>query len=384
MKKYNFYPHSGSGNHGCEAIVRSTINLFPHNDITVFTNHPEEDLKYMPDCAGTFKVATSEIKRYSIRHLSSLMKKYLLLQKNAFDKETFCPLLQSCEKDSLFFSVGGDLYCYETPDYIYRTNRYIREKGCKTILWGCSVDASYIDDAMEMDLKQYDLICARESITYDALKKINPHTILTIDPAFTLKMTEAELPSKHYVGINLSPMIMEREMISGITLKNYCCLVDYILKNTTYDVALIPHVVWDVTDDRKALAQLYECYRGEERVIQVSDHNCMEQKYIISHCDVFVGARTHATIAAYSTCVPTLVVGYSVKARGIAKDLFDDIKHYVLPVQSLKEPEDLSAAFAWINDHKDDIRMHLERVMPEYKKRMQVAIEAVHKLEGPK
>ena len=44
MKKFNFYPHSGSGNHGCEAIIRSTVDLFPQNDIVVFTNHPEEAL----------------------------------------------------------------------------------------------------------------------------------------------------------------------------------------------------------------------------------------------------------------------------------------------------------------------------------------------------
>ena len=50
---------------------------------------------------------------------------------------------------------------------------------------------------------------------------------------------------------------------------------------------------------------------------------------------MFIGARTHATIAAYSSCVPTLVVGYSIKARGIAKDLFGTDEGYVLPVQAL-------------------------------------------------
>ena len=50
--------------------------------------------------------------------------------------------------------------------------------------------------------------------------------------------------------------------------------------------------------------------------------NCRQQKYIISQCAYFIGASTPSTIAAYSTGVPTLVVGYSVKAKGIAKDLF--------------------------------------------------------------
>ncbi|MFR4670990.1 MAG: hypothetical protein ACLT69_14285 [Intestinibacter bartlettii] len=55
-------------------------------------------------------------------------------------------------------------------------------------------------------------------------------------------------------------------------------------------------------------------------------------KGYISRCRLY-RARTHATIAAYSTCVPTLVIGYSVKAKGIAKDIFGTYENYVLPVQ---------------------------------------------------
>ena len=69
----------------------------------------------------------------------------------------------------------------------------------------------------------------------------------------------------------------------------------------------------------------------------------MELKGYIARCRFFVGARTHATIAAYSSCVPTLVLGYSVKSRGIARDLFGNEENYVLPVQSLQEPDELTS-----------------------------------------
>ena len=42
--KYVMYPHGGSGNHGCEAIVRSTAKLLG-NDLTLFTSNIEEDRK---------------------------------------------------------------------------------------------------------------------------------------------------------------------------------------------------------------------------------------------------------------------------------------------------------------------------------------------------
>ena len=75
-------------------------------------------------------------------------------------------------------------------------------------------------------------------------------------------------------------------------------------------------------NDLEVLAQLYDEFKDNDRIMLIGDHNCMELKGYIARCRFFVGARTHATIAAYSSCVPTLVLGYSVKSRGIARDLF--------------------------------------------------------------
>ena len=99
----------------------------------------------------------------------------------------------------------------------------------------------------------------------------------------------------------------------------------------------------------------------------------MELKGYIAACDLFIGARTHATIAAYSSHVPTLVVGYSVKARGIAQDLFGTFENYVLPVQELEEKEDLSKAFRWLEQNQTQIHDHLIHTMPDYKKKAESA-----------
>lgn len=96
----------------------------------------------------------------------------------------------------------------------------------------------------------------------------------------------------------------------------------------------------------------------------------MEIKGVIARCRFLVCARTHASIAAYSSCVPTLVVGYSVKARGIAQDLFQTDQNYVIPVQSFKEKTDLSNAFIWLLSHEDKIRSHLTNIMPNYQSRI--------------
>ena len=149
-------------------------------------------------------------------------------------------------------------------------------------------------------------------------------------------------------------------------LDSFVHLIRYILKNTDCSVALIPHVVWHDNDDRTVLKQLYEAVHCPERVVLIEDHNCMQLKGFISRCRFFVGARTHATIAAYSTLVPTLALGYSVKSRGIATDLFGTDDHYVLPVQQLCTADTLTESFRWMMNQEQAIRSHLEAAMPGY------------------
>ena len=46
-----------------------------------------------------------------------------------------------------------------------------------------------------------------------------------------------------------------------------------------------------------------------------------ERKSVIGGARLCVASRTHACVAAYSSCVPALAIGYSVKSAGIAADL---------------------------------------------------------------
>ena len=200
-----------------------------------------------------------------------------------------------------------------------------------------------------------------------------PQILCYPDPAFTLQKRELPLPEGfaegNTVGINVSPMIQDNEKESGITMECYEALIQYIIENTGFQIALIPHVVWARNDDRKPIHTLFEKFKDTGRVVEIGDGTCEELKGYISRCRLFVGARTHATIAAYSSCVPTLVVGYSVKARGIARDLFGQEEHYVLPVQSLRDRDDLVKEFQWLSSQEKEIREKLEKKMPDYRNR---------------
>lgn len=282
-------------------------------------------------------------------------------------------------------SIGGDTYCYDFTERLAMHHKMWRLSGAKTVYWGCSIEPELLHNpAIAEDIRRYDLITARETISYEALRKVNPNTILVADSAFLLNTDGVCMPATtkdtEYVGINASPLIEEKELTPGIARENYYRLIEKILKDTDMSVLLIPHVVWEAVDDRQVLRGLYEKYADSGRVYMVEDCSCEQLKGYISRCRIFVGARTHATIAAYSSGVPTLAVGYSVKARGIAQDLFGTTENFVLPVQKLQTCNDLTRSFEWLLMHEREIREKLLTIVPIMKNRVLAGAEAVSKL----
>ena len=379
------YMHAGSGNHGCEAIVNSVCHMVKEK-VTLLSYYGEEDEKYS---LKNLCDIVSE-RRFEEHRLAHVL--YYGYRKITGDKESFIRYrygdVMKGKAAPLAISIGGDNYCYDNMLSDLRlANSAFNGKGTKTVLLGCSIEPELLKrEDILADLMRYHTIIARESITYEALKdmvkeqaggiggrKGTPQILCYPDPAFTLQKKEVPLPEGfaegNTVGINVSPMIQDNEKESGITMECYEALIRYIIDNTDFQIALIPHVVWARNDDRKPIHTLYEKFKDTGRVVEIGDGTCEELKGYISRCRLFVGARTHATIAAYSSCVPTLVVGYSVKARGIARDLLGQEEHYVLPVQSLRDRDDLVKEFQWLSSREKEIREKLEKKMPDYRNR---------------
>ena len=151
-----------------------------------------------------------------------------------------------------------------------------------------------------------------------------------------------------------------------MVLENIERLIEHILRGSDMRVALIPHVVRPNEDDRKPLGSLYERFKDSGRVIMVSDRPAEELKDIIARCRFMVAARTHACIAAYSSMVPTLALGYSVKSRGIARDVMPEGQEFVVPVNSLGNSTDLCDAFSELLRKESMIKSHLDSFIPDY------------------
>ena len=372
MSRFVLYYHGGSKNHGCEAIVRSTQKVLDYKNTVLFSSAVEEDALYG---LNNIVALQEDINRGGEL---GLMDKFIvsICHKIRHDDYLFYTFghkefFRQIQKGDICLSIGGDNYCYMGQDILGYYNKKLHSLGSKTVLWGCSVDAKMVNESIKQDLASYDLIVARESISYAFLKAINPNTILCCDPAFQLEKKQTDLPEGFIegktIGLNVSPLA-GRYGIAYLINQNVLCFIKYLIQNTDLQIALIPHVVKSGDDDRTVLQAYYDSAEDKSRLVLVDDMNCEQLKWIISKCECFIGARTHATIAAYSSCVPTLVMGYSVKSKGIAKDIFGTNQNYVIHVQSLCMESDLTDAFRWIWNNSEQIRTHLHDIMPDYSK----------------
>ena len=380
--------HAGSKNHGCEAIVNSLCRMIQEKAVLVSYRGKEDEIYSLGALCQIRQEKKAEEKK--LFHILNYLYRKLTGDEESVIRYRYGEIFKE-KKQPLAISIGGDNYCYDNMLKDLRlANGAFNRKGTKTILLGCSIEPELLENRQIVeDLAKYHTIIARESITYEALQSTfqgreAPRLHCYPDPAFTLPKKELPLPEGfvegNTVGVNVSPMIQEEEGIPGITMENYCNMIQFMIDHTDLQVALIPHVVWDQNDDRKPIHALYEKFQGTGRVVEIGDGSCEELKGYIGRCRLFVGARTHATIAAYSSLVPTLVVGYSVKARGIARDLFGTEGNYVLPVQSLAGPEDLKNGFQWLLDQENQIREHLNKVMPGYQDRARLTGKEVDRL----
>ena len=94
-----------------------------------------------------------------------------------------------------------------------------------------------------------------------------------------------------------------------------------------------------------------------------------------------VAARTHASIAAYSSAVPTLVMGYSIKSKGIALDLFGTTDNYVISDTDIASEDDMVRNFKWLLQNENMIRNHLRDFIPQYIERILLIPEWIKAVE---
>ncbi|HIH61187.1 MAG TPA: hypothetical protein HA298_00640 [Methanobacteriales archaeon] len=228
-------------------------------------------------------------------------------------------------------------------------------------------------------LNKTHVITTRDEISFNYLKKIGvekPSIYFTADSAFLLDKKEVNNPLLNnflsrgkIIGFSLSNAISEwadgnyNEYVNVIAK-----IIDIIIESYDVNVLLIAHVTGSgLNDDRIINKNVLKKVKNKKRIFNLKgDYNSEELKYIISHCELFIGARMHANIAALSNCIPTVAISYSIKTPGLMK--LCGLEDYYIEFTDLNEHTLLSKiSDAWENREK--IKAHLKNVIPKVKKK---------------
>ena len=232
------------------------------------------------------------------------------------------------------------------------------------------------------------LILIREELSKRYLDNNNitmPKICVTADPAFLLNavqeshvfkilykegINEVQTP---VIGINPSGLISRfsgkghqkaEEEFASIIAK----VIDNLAENLKATIIMIPHVYTPTNDDRIAINTIFREVENKSKVkIIKNEYTPQELKGIIGQCDLFIGARMHATIASTSMLVPTVGIAYSHKMYGIIGEMLGQEK-YILDIKEL----DYESLISTINDawgNREKIKKELEVKIPVVKER---------------
>ena len=371
--RYFFPIHLNGNNRGCEGIAKGTAQILAvskEHMLGLCTNVDLDKRLHIDDFVTLQKqrkmglLFRAFFKIYSL--LLSCFKVDSFIIKQPLYKYSYNPFLKQMREGDVLVSTGGDMMCYHDNEVIF-TNNQAKKLGVKTILWGCSMGKENLTERKLETLKKFDLVYARESLSFDFFKSLGlKNVVCNPDPAFVLKKEEIDAPDcfqkGKVIGINLSNYTVGAFSLNTPFGNEVRELLNYIFNKTDYHVLLIPHVLWDEQDDRvisKSVAEEYAHYSGRISILDSEKLNYLQIRYIISLCHLFIGGRTHAVISAYSTCVPTIALGYSIKSRGIAKDL--GLEEFVVDCKNIRGKRTLLEIFKTVDekllvDHHDKPR----------------------------
>ncbi len=380
--------NGSNANRGCEAILRGTV--------AILKREFGEGIRITNACLGSEAEVTHQNATEAdpcITHVS-LMPRYRRWSRN-WVRRRLCALVQGKAPKylaidalvpgaCLALALGGDNYSldYGRPELYLSLGCRIVRRSLPLVLWGASVGPFEADPEfaplMLDHLRTLAAITVRESVSLEYLRRnglsANVHRVA--DPAFAMEPREPaatalgfEMPGGA-VGINLSALMARH--VTGGDMESWIGLcvsmVTSLAEKTDRAIVLIPHVASpDESNDDYLLARRVATQLDRNRGSRIfcADRalSAAETKWVISRCCVFAGMRTHSTIAAFSTGVPTLSFAYSVKARGLNQDIFGSLD-YCLEPDDIR-PDAVTAHVLRLLDHEAAIRAHLNARVPQ-------------------
>lgn len=201
-------------------------------------------------------------------------------------------------------------------------------------------------------IENADLVISRDEESKKYLETFCKKDILVAtDLAFELPYKNLKNidSSKIKIGINPSGLLCNKKNDKSafntklkVDYESYLYqLVEFLKKAGKYEIYMIPHV------GNEAI----ECFGN---IKDVKYHEAfsspIEAKSFIAEMDIFIGARMHATIGAFSSGVATIPVAYSRKFRGLFKGIGYE---YLIDLSSITTEKALEKTIEYIQNYSE-------------------------------
>lgn len=358
------------GNRGCEALVRSTVlavrSVLPDARFLVPSIEPALDAQQWPDreASGVELVPAPRVP-WRINKWGGLCVRVPALA--ALPWPSLSPDSDDgrhIARADMVLSIGGDNYSLDygvaSLGYFVAVAELARRMGKPVALWGASVGPfsrmPAVERHMVKHLGRLSFVSVRESRSFEYLQGIDAggNVVAVQDTAFLMRPEPVDLapfwPALADVGgvlgLNIGALIGERHADAGngdALLNAIVAFSERVVRETDLCLLLLPHVAPlsgrvdnnDEVFNRRVADRLVHLPAARWSSVP-GGFNAAQLKFVVSKLRYLIAARTHATIAAFSTGVPTVSIAYSVKAKGLNRDLFGD-ERLVVSGQQLDE-----------------------------------------------
>ncbi len=389
MRKILFVGHGTCQNRGCEAIVRCSSDLIhqylPDSSFSVISNTAEYDSSLVYNWPTPVKFIPYLRRRTIHTAISSLRRR--LGFSLGYPEGLYCQrnMHGYYSRADVVVAVGGDNFTesYGVDSAVTHINyiKYAQHIKKPTVIWAASIGPFYDEKLRDLAIKIFKettLITVRERWSQEYLRDLGiSHNVqLVADPAFLLKRRRTKRTAsisnsstEFTIGLGISALKSKFLGVSRIEYEqNMAKFINYVTHTYDATVLLIPHVMYEGNDDLLACRAVREKAERKDRIIFSEDYYNMhvdELKQVIAQCDFFIGYRTHSTIAALSSYIPTIAIAYSKKAWGIFKEVYGH-SSYVVDGSSMTV-ENLIKTFESLISHRESIVQILQKRIPEQK-----------------
>lgn len=241
--------------------------------------------------------------------------------------------------------------------------------GVRRILWGWS-PAGQISRRQAKELARFHQIVVTDARSAVLLRQagLGSRVRLGPDPSFLVERQIRRLDgafSRDTVGLCVSPAVGEFEVGNGLLFGSYCHLIRWILRNTDWQIAMIPYCAKRSCNDLLLHQALKRQFPGEDRLFCREDGDCRVLRGDLSLCRCCVG--TAGATAAWSCGVPGLCLGAGNRALGMADALFGSSRETVVRVGQLRQECDLTERFRQFLRREEVLRRWQEVSVPRYR-----------------